>query len=142
MKITFLLAVVFLVGGLTSCTTIRKMGSGGEEQMLSAAGFKIMAAETPAKKESLAGEVPYKLQMHTRQDRVIYTYANPQKEILYVGGAKEYQAYQKMAIERDLANQMQSTAAMQQMTASEWGYWGPGVYGGGYGGYGYGGRRW
>jgi len=130
MKIASLLALIFLVGGLTSCTTLRKLGSGGEEQMLSAAGFEIRVADTAQKRQSLAEEVPYKMQMHTRGAQVLYTYANPEKNIVYVGGQKEYQAYQKMAVQQNIANQMQSAAAQQQMTAAEWGYWGPGTFGG------------
>lgn len=129
MKIVSLLVLVFFLGGFTSCTALRKLGSGGEEQMLSAAGFQIKVADTEAKRQSLAGEVPYKLQIHTRGERVIYTYANPAKNILYVGGPKEYQAYQKMAVEQNIAAQYQSAAAQQQMTADEWGYWAPGTFG-------------
>ena len=98
--------------------------------MLSAAGFQIKVADTEAKRQSLAEEVPYKLQMHTRNGQVLYTYANPAKNILYVGGQKEYQAYQKMMVQQNIAAQYQSAAAQQQMTAAEWGYWGPGTFGG------------
>jgi hypothetical protein len=43
---------------------------------------------------------PYKLERRTKNGKVLYTYADKQKGIVYIGGETEYQQYKRLAVER------------------------------------------
>jgi hypothetical protein len=43
---------------------------------------------------------PYKLERRTKNGKVLYTYADKQKGIVYIGGETEYQQYKRLAVQQ------------------------------------------
>ena len=85
---------------LTGCATIRGLQARDTEELLTAAGFKKQPVDAADTKALDAGP-PYKLVSRTKDGTVQYTYADPDNcRCVYVGGAKEYAEYQRLAKER------------------------------------------
>jgi hypothetical protein len=59
--------------------------------------------------------------MRTKANAVHYTYADPKQNRLYIGGAKEYAAYQKLSLQQEIAEE-------QEMASMDWDMWGPWVW--------------
>ena len=97
--------VVFAAAVLTvsGCATIRGHEASSTERLLTAAGFQIQRADTPARMHDLAVVPPLKITAQSADGAVRYTYADPYGcRCLYVGGPKEYSAYQRLANEQQL----------------------------------------
>src|SRR5437867_6630892 len=89
---------------LTGCATIRRSEAHSTEQLLVAAGFVMRPADTAERQQRLAARPPYRLESHTKDGKVVYTYADPDGcECLYVGGIKEYSEYQRLRVQRQIA---------------------------------------
>ena len=113
---------------LPACTLFRESESSSKEKLLAAAGFQIRPADTAAKQASLAKMTPYKTQMHTKGGVVCYVYADPKQGVLYVGGPAQYAAYQKLAEQQSIAEENEMAASEYEMSAADWGMWGPWNY--------------
>ena len=97
-----------------------------KENMLAAAGFTLVPANTPQRQTSLAAMPPHKFVRQVRNNMVIFTYADPTIcDCLYVGNQAAYDRYRAEVFAKNLANEQQMTAQINNM---EWGYWGPGWY--------------
>src|SRR5437667_529623 len=108
---------------LTGCATIRGSDARSTEQLLAAAGFVMRPADTAERQQRLAALPPYRLESRTKDGKVVYTYADPGAcQCLYVGGSKEYAEYQRLRVQRQIAED-QAWAA--QETQMDWGIWGP-----------------
>ena len=46
---------------------------------------------------------PYKLERNTLKGKALYTYADKQKGIVYIGGVKAYERYKQLRIQRSIA---------------------------------------
>lgn len=126
MKSWFPLAVLSILAlGVVGCAAIRESNAGQTEKLLVASGFQARPANTAQKQAALNALTPYKVQMRTRGANVYYVYADPQQNVVYVGGPAEYSAYQKVSVQQDLASEQQMAAAQMQMNELEWNYWGP-----------------
>jgi hypothetical protein len=89
---------------LTGCATIRRSGARSTEEMLAAAGFVMRPADTAEQHQRLAARPPYRLESHTKDGTVVYTYADPDGcKCLHVGGPKEYSEYQHLRLQRQIA---------------------------------------
>jgi hypothetical protein len=97
-----------------------------KEDMLAAAGFTLVPANTPQRQASLATLPPHKFVHQIRGNNVLYTYSDPTIcGCLYVGNQAAYGRYRENVFLRRLANEQQMTAQMNQM---DWDVWGPGWY--------------
>ena len=109
-------AAILAVSG---CATIRRSEAGHTEQLLAAAGFQMRAAETPEQIADLSSAPARKLLARTKDGSVVYTYADPDKcHCVYVGGPKEYSAYERIKVEQEVA-------ADRAESAMDWPWWGP-----------------
>jgi hypothetical protein len=82
--------------------------------LLAAAGFQAKPAETPEKLANLKTMPPRKLVSQAKDGNFVYSYADPDYcQCLYVGGRKEYSAYHRLAVEKEIA---------QERAAMEWGH--------------------
>ena len=89
---------------LTGCATIQRSEARSTEEMLAAAGFVMRPGDTAERQERLATRPPYRLESHTKDGAVVYTYADPDGcKCLYVGGPKEYSEYQHLRLQRQMA---------------------------------------
>jgi hypothetical protein len=109
---------------LTGCATIRRSEARSTEQLLAAAGFVMRPADTAERQQRLAARPPYRLESHTKDGKVVYTYADPDGcKCLYVGGTKEYSEYQRLRVQREIAEDQAWAAQMADMDWNLWGVW-------------------
>ena len=84
------------------------------ESLLSQAGFQTRTPSTPAQLAMYNQMTPYKLERNTFKGRALYSYADKQKGLAYIGGERAYQSYKQLA-----AQQYQMEAAYSEMLAHE-----------------------
>ncbi len=112
-----LFGALIMVGiGGSGCAATKVGGAASTEANLAAAEFQAVPAVTPAQKQYLATLPPYKIHMVTQGSRVAYVYADPLKNMLYVGGQKEYAAYQTFSITQGMDRQEMQTAEANVMS--------------------------
>lgn len=119
-----------LAFGLAGCASIEKQEVEQKESMLSAAGFSMKPATTPAQRANLATLPPNKLVAQPVDGQVRYFYADPKTcGCVYVGDEKAYQTYQRLVFEQRIADEQRMSAEMNEDAAMDWGAWGPGPWG-------------
>ena len=97
-----------------------------KEDSLAAAGFTVVPANTPKRQASLSAMPPHKFVQQVRNNAVIFVYADPTIcDCLYVGNQAAYDRYRRDVFVKNIANEQQMTAQMNQM---DWDGWGPGWY--------------
>jgi hypothetical protein len=97
-----------------------------KEDMLAAAGFTVVPSNTPQRQASLKSMPPHKFVQQVRHNAVIFTYADPTIcDCMYVGNQAAYDRYRQDVFVKNIANEQEMTAQMNQM---DWGPWGPGWY--------------
>ena len=101
-----------LLGGLltlSGCASVRQRDAADTGRLLIAAGFQQRLADSPERLAHLRTMSPLKL---------IYTFADPERcRCLYVGGAKEYAAYQQLAAQQEVSREVDAAS-------TPWGPWG------------------
>jgi hypothetical protein len=97
-----------------------------KEDMLAAAGFTVVPANTPQRQTSLATLPPHKFVQQVRNNGVVFIYADPSVcGCLYVGNQGAYDRYRANVFAKKLADEQAFTAQVNEMN---WGPWGPGGY--------------
>jgi hypothetical protein len=71
-----------------------------KESLLSEAGFRTRTPSTPRQLEMYNRMTPNKLERNTFRGRTLYTYADKQRGIVYIGGEKAYQRYRQLGIKQ------------------------------------------
>jgi hypothetical protein len=102
--------------------------------MLTAAGFKLVNADTPKKQELLKSLPTGQLSLVTYKGRQFYVQPAATPNQAYVGTEKEYHAYEGLRIAKQMRNDQLLAAQMNQDAMMRWNAWGPSFYGGFYGG--------
>jgi hypothetical protein len=95
-----LLLIIAIVFGISGCAGTQVQN---KESLLTAAGFRT---RTPSTREQWAmynQMTPYKLERNTRNGKTVYTYADKQKGVVYIGGDIDYQSYKQLGIQQSLA---------------------------------------
>jgi len=67
-----------------------------DESTLSAAGFKVVVAQTPQQQEHLHSLTPGQITAMERNGTPFFVYPDAAKNQIYVGTQKEYQAYRRL----------------------------------------------
>jgi hypothetical protein len=117
------LAAFVICTALSACASVVQ----NKEDMLSAAGFTLVPANTPQRQASLSSLPPHKFVHQVRGGKVLFIYADPTIcDCLYVGNQAAYDSYRANVFQKNLANEQQMTAQMNQDL--DWGPWGPGWY--------------
>jgi hypothetical protein len=114
--------VLFVVcTAMAACSQVQN-----KEDMLAAAGFTVVPANTPQRQASLKSMPPHKFVQQVRNNAVIFTYADPTIcDCMYVGNQAAYDRYRRDVFVKNIADEQEMTAQMNQM---DWGPWGPGWY--------------
>ena len=103
MHMRHVLVVAAALLTLSGCAAIHRQEAASTEQLLAAAGFQMRAADSPERVHDLTAMPPLKLVARSQDNNVRYTFADPYKcRCLYVGGAKEYSAYRRLAREKQI----------------------------------------
>ena len=111
---------------LTGCAAIQRAETKSTEQLLSAAGFKVLPADTPQKQAKLAELTPNKIARQIRGNNVYYLFPDDQNQFVMVGDQAAYSKYQNLVVQQQISDQNMMAAQMQNMGApwGGWGYWG------------------
>ena len=99
------------------CTTTTQT-----ENMLSAAGFKAVPAVTPEQQAHLKTLPAHKITMAVRNGKPYYTFPDASHKILYVGQEAQYQEYQKLRLQKQMA--ADELGAAELNNGGAWGIWG------------------
>ena len=117
----FVVAVATLV--VAGCAGV---GSGNTTALLSAAGFRVRTPQTPRQQQMYAALPPYQVQRAIVKGHVFYVYKDEKAGVAYVGREQEYQRYQQLAIQQQIAQNYYTAVAMDRAAAYGWyGAWGP-----------------
>jgi hypothetical protein len=122
-NIIFIFAVAAATLVLAGCA---EMGSGNTTSLLTAAGFRARTPQTPKQQQLYAALTPYKVERATVKGHVFYVYKDEKAGVAYVGHEQEYQRYQQLAIQQQIAQNYYTAVAMDRAAAFGWyGAWGP-----------------
>jgi hypothetical protein len=102
------------------------MGSTNTTSLLTAAGFRARTPQTPKQQEIYAALPSYKVERATVKGTVFYVYKDEKAGVAYIGREQEYQRYQQLAVQQQIAQQYYMAAQMDQAAALNW-YGGFGV---------------
>jgi hypothetical protein len=108
-----------LVGCATTQTAMQN-----RESMLVASGFKVITPKTAAQQQKLQNLPPGKVTMIQKGKKTYYIFPDPVHNRSYVGGPKEYQAYQQLSAANKLAGEDLETGEMYQDSEMQWSSWG------------------
>ncbi len=99
--------------------------------MLVASGFKVITPKTAAQKQKLQNLPAGNVTMIKKGKKTYYVFPDPAHNQAYVGGPKEYRAYQQLRADKKLAREDLQDAEMYQDATMEWSLWegGEGVWG-------------
>lgn len=119
-KITELLFIISssaLFAFLAGCSTTRQT-----ENLLSAAGFNMLPANTPQRQAHLKTLPPHQITMVVRDGKTYDVYPDEAHQVLYVGQEAQYQEYQKLRLQNQMAEDQVQAAEMN--SEAGWGAWG------------------
>jgi len=123
-RIVVVLAAVIGTILFTSCAGV---GSANTTSLLTAAGFRARTPQTPKQQQMYAALPPYQVERATVPGKgVFYVYKDEKAGLAYVGREQEYQQYQQLAIQQQIAQNYYTAAEMERAAAWQWyGAWGP-----------------
>lgn len=107
-----------------------EMGATNTTALLSAAGFRARTPQTPQQQQIYAALPPYHVERATVKGKgVFYVYKDEKAGLAYVGREPEYQRYQQLAVQQQIAQDQYMAAEMQSDAAWQWyGAWGGPVF--------------
>ena len=125
------LAVGLIVGSawaMTACSSIERQETEDTEKLLAAAGFKMKMPESPAKLAQLQAMKQEKIVRYTKDGTLYFLYADAKDcGCLYVGNQTNYDAYQKLSVQREIAiADQEATMDAEASPDMDWGAWGYG----------------
>ncbi len=95
------------------------------ESLLSAAGFKMMPATTPAQEAHLKTLPAGKVTVVVREGKTYFVYPDAKQNVLYVGQQAQYDQYQKLRLQNQMAEeQVEAAQANADAAFAPWGGWG------------------
>jgi hypothetical protein len=116
-KLSILCAAALLVLASGCASTKQK------ENMLSAAGFKAIAANSPQRVEHLNSLPDDRLTVANLNGYSYFVFPDRANSVLFVGQEPQYQRYQRMRLENQLPEASVTTAGAGDEWAG-WGAWG------------------
>ena len=111
-------AVLLLALGCSSMQTQNK------ENLLIAAGFKVITPQTAAQQQKLQALPADHTTLVQKGGKSYYVFPDAANNQAYVGGPKQYQAYRQLRLASKLANENLEAAQMNQDASMDWGSWG------------------
>jgi len=90
------------------------------ENLLSAAGFRTIVANTPQRQQHLKTLPPNKVVLVQRNGKDYYVYADTAHHQIYVGNPSQYQQYQQLRLARNLAQDQLAPEELNQQATMNW----------------------
>ena len=123
-KITIFTTIGTIILLHLSCAAIRSSEAEQVDNLLAAAGFKMLPADTPEKEDMLNSLPPLKLQYRVKDGNPLYFYADPYNcKCVYSGDQVAYDRYARLAQESAIAEEEQQAALMNEEAAMEMNSW-------------------
>jgi hypothetical protein len=116
-------AVLTLAAGCTSMQTQTQ----NKENLLIAAGFKVIIPKTAAQQQKLQTLPAGKVSLVQKSGQIYYVFPDAANNQAYVGGPNQYQTYKQLRLANQLSNENLEAAEMRQdaeMNLGAWGGWG------------------
>jgi hypothetical protein len=103
------------------------MGSANTTSLLTAAGFRARTPQTPKQQQIYAALPSYQVERATVPGKgAFYVYKDEKAGLAYIGREQEYQRYQQLAVQQQIAQNYYMAAEMERAAAWQWyGAWGP-----------------
>ena len=95
-----------------------------KENLLIAAGFKVIMPRTAAQQQKLQSLPADKVTLVQKSGQNYYVFPDAANNQAYVGGPTQYQAYRQLRLANKLANENLEAAEMNQEASMDWGAWG------------------
>ena len=125
-RLWILLVLFGVTATLAGCKTIQRHDAEATEELLAAAGFRQFPATTPERINALATMKPRTFKLVNRHGKDFYVYPDPTNcNCLYAGTQAQYQAYRKLALEKEITEENLETAEAAEAASVNWGVWGP-----------------
>jgi hypothetical protein len=122
-KLTCLWIAGTLALGVAGCISPQQQVA-QKEDLLAAAGFQVRLADSPHRVEAMKRLPPNKFVTKVVNGNPVYLYADPLDcDCVYFGTQQNWDAYRQEVFARQLANEAQMTAIVNQ-EAWDWGPWG------------------
>jgi hypothetical protein len=120
----FVAVALIMIAALFGCASYEAQN---KETLLSAAGFRTRTPSTPEQQAMFNRMVPYKVERRIRNGKVLYTYADKQRNLVFIGGEAEYQQYKQLGLQQSIAqDQLEAAQINEEASLYNWGpYWGP-----------------
>ena len=116
--------VLAMCVAVSACTASPTQHVANKENMLSAAGFKVVPANTPARQSAMASLPPHKFVRQVRNDKVFYTYADPTIcTCVYFGNQAAYGKYRQDVFARNVTTVETPDAPDTPMNTVDWATW-------------------
>jgi hypothetical protein len=115
--LSILALLTFAVGCATTKTQSR-------EDMLIASGFKVITPKTPAQQAKLQALPNTKISQVQKDGKTYYVFPDAAHNQAYVGGPKQYSAYEQLRVQAKMAQENLEAAQMNQMEWQTWNGWG------------------
>jgi hypothetical protein len=119
-----MIGALALLVSMAGCASTQTGSTNTKENMLVASGFKTITPKTAVQKQKLQNLPPGKIAMIKKSGKTYYVYPDAPNNQAYVGGPAEYQAYQQLRANNQLAQENLAVAEMYQDSAMNWGGWG------------------
>jgi hypothetical protein len=94
-----LFLIIAVVAGFSGCAGTQVQN---KESLLSEAGFRTRTPSTQEQWAMYNQMTPYKLERNTLKGKALYTYADKQKGVVYIGGDNAYQRYKQLAAQQSI----------------------------------------
>jgi len=125
LSISLLLAAL-LGAAVGACAAIERGEARSTEDLLAAAGFRQLPADTPQRIDALASMKPRTLTTVVRAGAPHFVYPDPTNcNCLYVGSQANYDEYKRLSLQKQIADEQIMAAQDEQDAAFDWGLWGP-----------------
>ena len=119
-----MISLTALLALIAGCSTTQTASIEDKRTMLVAAGFKTISPKTPEQQQKLQKLQTGQVAQIQKNGKTYYVVADPSQNVVYVGGPTQYQNYQQLRAQKQLADENLETAEMYQDAAMDWGRWG------------------
>ena len=116
-----LIGAIALLALAVACTSTQTQT---KENLLIAAGFKVIVPKTAAQRQKLQTLPPGKVTLVQKDGKTYYVFPDASNNQAYVGGSTQYQAYRQLRLANKLANENLEAAELNQDASMDWGGWG------------------